>query len=299
MDGRHGFRARFARRALRARLVAATAAAVILIAAPPAAASTAPRDSVALPMRVRLTDGRSFSASWVRLQWNDFVYIVDAAGRETRVPAFKVRDIQDSRGSDLTRRVLDEHGALGIRVQTTSTIPDTVGSVPPSPLSGVVAQGSYFFRADSYDPTHEAPVMVQVDLGTMIQVDERQSLGGTVFLSADEEITSVGLKARGRRLLGAHAVVDFAPGVILGTSDELKAGTFVSGFVGEAALTVNRWISLAAETEVRPRVADTKRTDWSWYLGAKLGGPVGIPAVSAALVAIFLIEVDAMVMYAP
>jgi len=273
-------------------LVEITTVAVFLVAAPPATASTAPRDSIALPMRVRLTDGRLFSASWVRLQWNDFVHIVDSAGHATHVPAFKVRDIQDNQGNDLTRRVLDEHDVLGIRIQAISAMPDTVPSVPHSPLSGLMAQGSYFFRADSYDPTHEAPVMVQVDLGTMIQVDERHSLGGTVFLSTDEEITSVGLKARGRRLLGTHAVVDFAPGIIIGTSDELKAGTFVSGFVGEASLTVNRWISLAAETEVRPRVADTKRTDWSWYLGAKLGGPVGIPAVSAALVAILLIEAD-------
>jgi hypothetical protein len=273
-------------------LVTATTAVAFLVATPPAAASTAPRDSVSLPMRVQLTDGRSFSANWVRLQWNDFLHIVDPAGRATHVPAFKVRDIQDSKGNDLTRRVLDKHEVLGIKVEVTSAIPDTVRSVPHSPLSGVVAQGSYFFRADSYDPTHEAPVMVQVDIGTMVQVDERHSLGGTVFLSTDEEITSMGLKARGRRLFGPHVVVDLAPGVIIATSDELKARSFAPGFVGEAALTVNRWISLAAETEVRQRVDATKHTDWSWYLGAKLGGPAGVPAVVVALAAIFLIQVD-------
>lgn len=290
MDERHGFKARLSGSV--AGLVVTAAATALLLTASIALADSTRGDSVALPLRVQLTDGRSISANWVRLQWNDFLHIVDPAGRETHVPAFKVRDIQDSEGNDLTRRVLDKHEVLGIKVEVASAMPDNVPSVPPSPLSGVVAQGSYFFRADSYDPTHEAPVMVQIDIGTMVQVDERHSLGGTVFLSTDEEITSVGLKARGRRLLGPHAVLDFAPGVIIATSDELKARSFAPGFVGEAALTVNRWISLAAEADVRPRVAATKRTDWSWYLGAKLGGPAGFPATALALVAIFLIQVD-------
>lgn len=293
MDERHGFKARLSGSV--AGLVVTAAVAALLLTASIGLADSTRRDSVALPLRVQLNDGRSFSANWVRLQWNDFLHIVDPAGRETHVPAFKVRDIQDSEGNDLTRRVLDKHEVLGIKVDVISAIADTVRSAPHSPLSGVVAQGSYFFRADSYDPTHEAPVMVQVDIGTMVQVDERHSLGGTLFLSADEEITSVGLKARGRRLLGSHVVVDLAPGVIIATSDELKARRFASGFVGEAALTVNRWISLAAETEVRQRAADTKRTDWSWYLGAKLGGPARVPAVAVALLAILVIQTDSLI----
>ena len=256
----------------------------------PSKASAAEPPSAALPLVIQMRDGHSIDASWVRLEWNDVLRVVDMHGRRTNVPAFKVLTIHDGEGHDITKRVFDQRQAFG----TPAAKDSTLAAESRSPLFGHLAQGGYFVRADSYDPSHESPIMVQVDLGAMYQLDDRRSLGWNLFLSGDETFSSLGVKVRGRRLLSDHVVVDLAPGIILATSDELKSRDFASGFVGEGTLTLDRWISITAEADVRPREnVGAKWTDWSWYAGAKIGSRFGIPAVILGLVSIWVIRLDA------
>ena len=249
-----------------------TAPAVTTAKAPADTTSEAPADTTGplLPFRVELTDGTSHEASQVGPWPGDFIFILGTDGRTLHVPSFKVRKIVDARGRKFTDRVLKEH----------KTIPKTPPSMPRGPekpfnltepqLSGFVAQGGYFLRLDPHQPD-DSGSMLQVDIGLLTRIGDRHGIGVTFFRSGSGDLQSSGLKVHGRSRVGADAVLDIAPGIIIGTTDEAKPPNSLPGFVTEASVTFHRWAAIAGQIEGRGHEIDgLKTTDWSWFLGPRI-----------------------------
>jgi hypothetical protein len=258
------------------------------------------------PYRVTIRNEGTLPAAFVGSSTNDFVRIIDGGGARRYVPAYQIQAVVDSNGADVTRSVLDKRKSLGIA--PSEVRPWRPPSKPRSPISGVIAQGAVLFRTGGFDHYESGSVLFQVDIGGMKRVGERYGIGATAFYSGDDNIMNVGVKARGRRLLGHSFVVDLAPGAILATSEDRATQTATPAFVCEADVTFKGWLSMAGQVEARDRQYlrhryDSQRggftsyqvtdNDLAWYLGFKIGGPGGLPAVfvtSALLFAFNSIE---------
>lgn len=284
-------------------LVAITTAVALWIATIPPAFAGPGRISAALPLSVRLTDGRSFDATSVRVGGNDFLQIVDPSGHTTSVPAVKVAEIKDGEGNDLTRLVLDGHEVIG--TQPGSVTADSLRAVPLSdfeadrasahpyhpPLSGFLAQGAYLLRMgeskEFADTGYGADVvdraLLLAELGGMGRVGEKYGVGLSVFLGGNSDLTILGVKARARRMVGRKTHLDVASGFIstVPVNGDLPES---KGFVGEVTLTADSWIGATTQFQTVEMVdaSGQSHTELWWYVGAKLGG---VPGILAALVA--------------
>ena len=265
---------------------------------------------VAEPYRVTVRDEGTLPAALVSNSTNDIVQIIDGGGARRYVPAYRVQAIVDSNGADVTRSVLDGRKSLG--TPPPEVRPWRPPSKPRSPLSGAIAQGAVLFRTDDFDHYKSGSVLLQVDLGGMKRVGERYGVGATAFYSGDDNIVNVGIKAHGRRLLGHSFVIDLAPGAILATSEDRATHTATPAFVCEADVTFKGWLSLAGQVEARDRqylgyrfdpqsgftsyqVTDN---DLAWYLGFKIGGPGGLPAVFVTSIALLIANsIDSIAVY--
>lgn len=245
------------------------------------------------PYRVTIRNEGTRPAAFISSSGNDVVRIMDGEGASRYLPAHRIQAVIDSNGVDVTRSILDERRSLG-------TLPPKVKpwrppSKPRSLISGVVAQGAVLFRTDNFDHHESTSSLLQVDIGGMKRVGKQYGVGATAFLSGDDNIMNVGIKARARRLLGGSFFLDLAPGAILARAEERGTHTVAPAFVCEADVSFKDWLTLAGQVEERDReyrryhfgsvgyydgytsqmVTDN---DWAWYLGFKIGGPAGMPA---------------------
>jgi len=288
---------------LRAGLAVITAAAALCVAAIPPSFGGPEKISAALPLSVRLTDGRSFDATGVRLGGNDFLQIVGPSGQATSVPAVNLAEIKDGEGNDLTRLVLDGHEVIG--TQPGSAAADSLRAVPLSdfeadqasahpyhpPLSGFLAQGAYLLRVgetkEFADTGYGADVvdraLALAELGGMGRVGKKYGVGLSVFLGGNSDLTILGVKARARRMVGLKTHLDVASGFIrtVPVNGDLPES---NGFVGEVTLTADSWIGATTQFQTVEMVDANgqSHTELWWYVGAKIGG---IPGIFAALVA--------------
>jgi hypothetical protein len=281
----------------------ATAAMILCPAAIPPSFAGPERIAAALPLSVRLNDGRSFVATRIRLGGNDLVQIVDPSGHTTSVAAVRVAEIKDGEGNDLTRLVLDGHEMIGI--QPGSVNADSLRAVPLSefeerqaparpwnpPLSGAIVQGAYMLRVgqskEFVDTGYGADVvdrgLALAELGGMGRVSEKYGVGLSVFLGGNTDLTILGVKARARRMLGLKTHLDVASGFIRTmASGDLPES---KGFVGEVTLMADTNVGLTTQFQTVKMVDASGRssTELWWYVGPKIGG---IPGVLAAVLAI-------------
>ena len=292
--------------------VVATTAVILCIAAIPPSFAGPEKISAALPLSVRLTDGRSFGATRVRLGGNDLLQIVGPSGQTTSVPAVKVTEIKDGEGNDLTRLVLDGHEVIG--TQPGSASADSLRAVPFSefeadqatarpphpPLSGFIVQGAYMIRVgeskEFVDTGYGADVVdrgfLQAELGGMGRVGKKYGVGLSVFLGGNSDLTILGVKARARRMLGVKTHLDVASGLVrtVPTNGDLPES---KGFVGEVALMADSWIGITTQFQTVEMVdaSGQSHTELWWYAGPKIGG---VPGILAALVAILGVGVSQM-----
>jgi hypothetical protein len=292
--------------ALMVRLVVSTAAAILCVAAIPPSFAGPERIAAALPLSVRLTDGRSFGAISVRLGGNDFLQIVDPSGHTTSVPAVKVAEIKDGEGNDLTRLVLDGHEVIGTQAGSASA--DGLRAVPLSeyvadhapgswhpPLSGFIAQGAYLIRMGEtkvfVDTGYGADAVnrdsFQGELGGMGRVGKKYGVGLSVFLGGNADLTTLGVKARVRRMFGVKTHLDLASGFIrtVPTNGDLPES---KGFVGEVTLMADKWLgaTIQFQTVEMLDAGGGSHTESWWYFGPKMGGIPGIPAALLAILAV-------------
>ncbi|HKO22419.1 MAG TPA: hypothetical protein VJX91_07175 [Candidatus Eisenbacteria bacterium] len=309
-----------------ARAAAIIAATVILVASNPAFADLAPADSMiqptpapsslpaSEPFRVQVKDGEDIHATFVGSWWNDYVRIVDGWGHVQFVHATRVIAIFDSTDQDVTHRVLDSRAQLGARPAYVAPPRVLKAKIYRSPLSANIAQGSFFGRTGSFDDNQDEAILVQVDVGNLWKIGNRDGLGFSVFGSGDKALNA-GVKVWGRRLLRRDLVVDVAPGVVLATNDQYSARDFAPAFLCETALTYNSWLSLAGQVMVRDRTspqssgsfspyslgpyssrtdAGEAHTEWAWYFGVKLGGYAAAPAMfTSFMAAMFMQNIEA------
>ncbi|HEX6029909.1 MAG TPA: hypothetical protein VFY90_00675 [Tepidiformaceae bacterium] len=287
-------------------VVAATA---LNFAAIPAALAAPQRISATLPLSVRLTDGHSFGATRIRLGWNDLVRIVGPSGHVTSVSAGKIAEIRDGVGEDLTRVVLDGHEVIGTEATSGSAGADTLHSIPISdfaadqatrpprrpPLSGFLMQGAYMLRVgeskEFVDTGYGADVVdrayLQAELGGMGRVGEKYGVGMSVFMGGNTDLTTLGVKARVRRMLGPNTSLDLAPGYVrtVPTNGDLPES---KGLVAEVSLMSNGWICFTTQFQtVQMLDANGHRsTELWWYAGPKIGGWPGTVAALLAFLAV-------------
>ena len=291
---------------LAARLVVvATTAVILCFGGIPMAFAGPERISAALPLSVRLTDGRSFGATRIRLGWNDLLEIVGPSGQTTSIAAVRVAEIEDGEGNDLTRLVLDGHEVIGTGGQAS----DTLGSVPISefmteqsvrpprrpPLSGFLIQGAYLIRVGKskefvdtgYGVDGINRVLFQAEIGGMGRIGENYGVGLSLLLGGNDDFTVLGIKARARRMLGFKTQLDIASGYMrqIPADGVLRES---ESFVGEVTLMADGWIGAMAQfqTVELDDVNGGSKTELWWYFGPRIGGIPGIPAVVITLLAV-------------
>jgi hypothetical protein len=121
------------------------------------------------------------------------------------------------------------------------------------------------------------------ELGLMGNLDNRNAVGGTMYLGFDNFLndTRIGFKARYRRWLASRFSLDFAPGLI--TSKKADR----SGFVASIGINHNDTFVLAVQLEIL-KWKKTGETDYIWYGGLRAGSYPGIAmAAIFAFISIF------------
>jgi hypothetical protein len=293
-----------ARLVLVAGLLVATTVVILCFGAIPAAFAGPERIAAALPIAVRLTDGRSFGATRIRLGWNDLLEIVGPSGQTTSVAAARVAEIKDGEGNDLTRLVLAGHEVIGtqsgsvnadsLRAVSLSDFEESQGPARPwhPPLSGVIVQGGYMLRVgeskEFADTGYGADVvdrgLALAELGGMGRVSKKYGVGLSAFLGGNSDLTIVGIKVRARRMLGLKTHLDVASGFIrtVPTNGDLPES---KGFVGEVTLMADTHVGLTTQFQTAEMVDGSghSSTELWWYMGPKIGG---VPGILVAVVAI-------------
>jgi hypothetical protein len=137
------------------------------------------------------------------------------------------------------------------------------------------------------------------DVGATRNLSQNYAVGLDLYLGADDDLARFGVKARGRRWLGAKVAIDIAPGILLAGSDDSRWEPNFPGFVGELSVTYDGWLGLVGGVETVPLEYQTtfpkiypsllKGTDTSWYVGGKLSGGPGLGLTIAGLLLVALI----------
>ncbi len=229
---------------------------------------------------------------------NGLVVITRTDGEQRTISAHRIVAIWDENGYDRRDEVLLRGHAIG------ATPPQ---STPPSWVAFRLRGGprakcrSYALteisalwritgrnRLDGQTGTYYA-----ADWGFATNVGKSYSVGGTLFLGADESRQDFGLRARARYWLSPRATLDLAPGIVLATSQVGGDTPGLPGVVGQVGLTLDDRFGITLQIlRTRHRAsfdpwlggsgADTERTEYTWHAGLRLGGAPGMVGTAAA-----------------
>ena len=128
-------------------------------------------------------------------------------------------------------------------------------------------------------PPYSDPLLVVWELGRMYNVGQRRALGASVMFATGDDVTRLGVKGRYRAWLNDIVAAEVAPGIILSSSDTDMDGRGGPGFVMHGAISLQDWVTMLAQMDVRRRGTAT-------FLGAKLGSLPGT-IVGVALSVVF------------
>jgi len=143
------------------------------------------------------------------------------------------------------------------------------GRPRPRCCSYWVIESSYKTRVSgSLIREDKSDFVLSADLGYMVNLGARASLGGTVYLSGDDDGARLALRPRYRRWLDPEFVLDISPGIIVAGSDN-KLDLSMPGFIGTVSIGLANWIALSLQYEaIRVR-------------GSYLTGPWGNPELKS------------------
>ena len=144
----------------------------------------------------------------------------------------------------------------------------------------------------SFGYSHSSIVMGFTDLGFMINLNEKTSMGGTLFGAFDEDRHRAGVRFRYRRWLGDKTTLDFSPGIlVLGGHSSAEAlwpgfiatahisyNSRVNGYVGMEIFRVNQFTyNYSPPYDVSFR----KSTETSFFVGVGVGQEPAIVGLGA------------------
>ncbi len=157
----------------------------------------------------------------------------------------------------------------------------------------------------SYSDPYSSHMMLFADLGYMVNLNEKTSIGGTLFGASDEDRSRAGVRFRYRRWLNDNTTLDLSPGILVLGDD---AGP---GLITTANISYNSRISAYAGMEIFRieyytynffppyDVSYGKSTETSFFAGAGVGQEAGIVGygVLAGLIIIVALTWDYQVIY--
>ena len=265
---------------------------LLLLVARPAAAA----EPVQAPTSIFVDTYRDSTREAARVTPSGLGYVtlIRADGSKSYVMEKDVLSIRDSNGRDWTARVLTERKGVGSAPIITSEQRRSARSHDPPHLRGrpspldkafPIIQVGFLGRLDQTGGwTTDLGGSIVSDIGGMRNIGPHAAAGMTVHLNFSERFSQIGAKARFRRWLGRTTSLDFAPGFVVGASDDPYQ---YPEFVSEASLTLGDWVALTGQMELRRRTVYLgDDTDVAWLLGIKVGGELGllafIPVIAAA-----------------
>jgi len=244
---------------------------------------------------IQLERGEQTFVARVEYWTRDHVQAVRWDGREEFLPTHKIRSIVDADGRDVTRTVLEDRKSVGENPLSPrhraheSGGPPLLGGPLPQYRWFLVTEAGAAARLDNgVDLYEKSGVYLILNAGAMKNVSERFALGATLYGGGDDYRLRFGLKGRVRYWINRTTSFDVAPGIIVAGDDDWSGGATYPGFVAEASLTIDRWLSLTGEVEsidVEHQDGRVER-DVSTYAGIKVGGAAGIIVTMAGLLAL-------------
>jgi hypothetical protein len=234
-------------------------------------------------------------ATFVEPRADGMVALTAPSGTVDYVPMYRVCRVTDQNGVDLTSRLRRR---------------DWLGTPPPRVVrdKAGVPWRSFRFRAGSrsecgsfaitdfammwrtsastrYPP--EDDFFGSVDCGYARNMGWSSSIGGSLFLAGDGDRTHWGLRLHLYAWPASTFSLDFAPGLILASSDDGTSRFVAPGFSGQAGLTFGgRFGILAQVFSVRSRnVYGFEGTDTVMHAGFRFGAEPGVAGSTGFLIA--------------
>jgi hypothetical protein len=108
----------------------------------------------------------------------------------------------------------------------------------------------------------------------MVNTSRRSAFGAALFVQSPEPILGFGFRPRYRRWLSPKVSVDLAPGIEYRSSNARFLPT------GQLALNLGSGFALTGNVHVIPAIPEAERkAHFAWYVGARLGGGLGLAGV--------------------
>ncbi len=161
----------------------------------------------------------------------------------------------------------------------------------------------------SFNYRNSSNVMLFGDLGYMVNLNEKTSLGGTFFGATDEDRARAGVRFRYRRWLSDKTTLDFSPGLLfLGghanaeafwpafiVTGHISYNSRINGYVGMEFFRVKSYTSFLPYG-VTP---SGKSNESSFFVGAGLGQEAGMACygVLAGLIIIIALTYNYSISY--
>jgi len=124
-------------------------------------------------------------------------------------------------------------------------------------------------------------VMGTWELGWMRNRSAGDALGGSVFLSTNDNAMRAGVRARYRRWLGSESALDLSPGLIVYQSNDDLESSAKLGAALQAGVTFHDWIGLTTQVEAAEGGV-------RFQTGVRVGGYPGlVTGVGAPLLALW------------
>ncbi len=152
----------------------------------------------------------------------------------------------------------------------------------------------------SFDSQYNSNIMAFADLGYMINLNEKTSIGGTFFGVHDVNRRSAGVRFRYQRWLSDKTTLNFSPGIMLfGVGDFDSSVSLWPAFIATAHISYNSRINGYVGMEIfrmkqfsYPN-SPTESTESTFFLGAGVGqeaglGGMGLGALGALIFVIAL-----------
>ena len=173
---------------------------------------------------------------------------------------------------------------------------------PQSECSGWIVINSAWLQrfAGNVESEYKSRFLLNGELGYMKNVSPSQAVGGSLYLSGDDDGSNFGFMARYKKFLNKTISYDFCAGILLAGDDNYIDKKF-PGFVFQSAISVKDWIAIMLQAQfnrydVNNYVYDINDSYWNrysgtqseFYLGLRFGSyaafvvPVAVAVIVAA-----------------
>jgi hypothetical protein len=263
----------------------------ILVAASHGIAATEPDSTASVPpssipveeFTLHLERGIDRTAAYIEPRADGMVAVTTAVGRVEYIPLYRIRQIEDSRGSDRTSEVTRRGRRLGTPVPRPTPAWKLFRLRAGSPSecgSYLITDFALMWEASSPREYlyRDQEILGTVDLGYAQSLGRSHSVGGSVFLGDDGIRTHAGLRLRLYGWPAPGRSFDIAPGIVLIADNGGSSRSIAPGFSGQAGMTFSGRFGLVAQVlSVKWRGGyRSAGTDTALHVGFRLGGEPGI-----------------------